>query len=210
MVRIASVAGALLAATLSWAQQPVLLENDWVKVISAQNVPGQKSRLHRHAVDRLMVHLDPGRLRLTDESGEYRDAVFGPLEVRWDPAGGLHTSENVGGNSIRIVEVEFKRAGETPTAAAPAGGSAVVVEQDRPQARVLRLRLAPGQRAALDSRSKPALIIGLGEAKLRLEGPSGERSVEVEMGGISWEEGRATNVRNAGAAAAEFLYVEVR
>jgi quercetin dioxygenase-like cupin family protein len=91
------------------AQSPVLLDNESVRVVKAHNTPGQKSRMHRHTVNRVMVHLTAGHMRLTSDTGDARDIRFRAGEARWDPAGGLHTSENMGSGSYEIVEVELKK-----------------------------------------------------------------------------------------------------
>ena len=103
----------LLAALPLLAQQrPAPIENEWVKIIFAQNTPGQHSRLHKHDVNRVMVHLSPGTMRLAFQDGPTNDVKFKAGDVRWDPKGGLHTSENIGGTTYQIVEIELKKAGD--------------------------------------------------------------------------------------------------
>jgi hypothetical protein len=102
---------ALALLQTSFPRVPV--DNEWFRVVNASNVPGQKSRLHKHDVNRVMIHLDAGVMRLAFQDGQVDDVRFRPGDVRWDPAGGLHTSENIGGASYR--------AGRFPRGAAPRG-----------------------------------------------------------------------------------------
>jgi hypothetical protein len=92
-----------------FSQNPVVIQNEWVRVVKAANIPGQLSRPHVHLINRVMIHLDRGTLRIDNkETGVARDIPFRAGEVRWDPRVGLHTSENTGGTAIRIVEIELK------------------------------------------------------------------------------------------------------
>ena len=110
----------------------------------AQNTPGQKSRLHKHDMNRVMVHLSPGVMRLAYEGKPVNDVKFDAGTVRWDPLGGMHTSENVGGTTYHIVEVELRKAGSAvawpthdPLKVAPGNYK---VEFENEQVRVVRVR----------------------------------------------------------------------
>lgn len=134
----------LLTATAFAQTRPIPIENEWVRVVVAQNTPGQKSRLHKHDMNRIMVHLSPGVMRLAYEGKPVNDVKFDAGTVRWDPLGGMHTSENVGGTTYRIVEVELRKAGSAvawpahdPLKVAPGNYK---VEFENEQVRVVRVR----------------------------------------------------------------------
>ena len=91
-------------------QQP-MLDNEFVTVHMATDQPQSKSELHRHALDRVMIYLDDGKLRIENVNGPVENQSWKPGQVAWSPAGGDHTSENIGDQVLRIVEVEL-----TPTA----------------------------------------------------------------------------------------------
>ena len=55
-----------------------------------------------------MIYLNAGKMTLTDPNGKVETLNFKAGEVLWSPAGGLHTSLNVSGHAVRIVEVELK------------------------------------------------------------------------------------------------------
>ena len=136
------------AAMACLAQAPVPINNEWVRVVRAANVPGQLSRPHVHLINRVMIHLDKGTLRIDNkETGVARDIPFQAGQVRWDPRVGLHTSENTGGSAIRIVEIELAdkhtRATQTPLAK-PA--SRFEIDMENAQVRVLRttIKQVPG------------------------------------------------------------------
>ena len=85
-------AGLALALLLQTPSDRVPVDNDLVRVVVASNTPGQKSGLHKHDVNRVMIHLDAGKMRLAYQNGSVKDVPFQPGTVRWDPADGLHTS----------------------------------------------------------------------------------------------------------------------
>lgn len=133
----------LVAAAACAAQNPVVIQNDWVRVVRAANIPSQLSRPHVHKINRVMIHLDKGTLRIDNkETGIARDIPFRAGEVRWDPRVGLHTSENTGGTAIRIVEIELN---DNPPREAgvrlAAPHSRFQLDMENAQVRILRSKL---------------------------------------------------------------------
>jgi quercetin dioxygenase-like cupin family protein len=104
----------LLAATTAvlsaqpQAPNPVVIENDQVRVLKVIDQPHHKGQLHEHAMNRVMVYLNDGHMVLEYEGGKTDDQKVKAREVRWSPAGGKHTSENVGAGPLEIVEIELK------------------------------------------------------------------------------------------------------
>jgi len=92
-------------------QTPPAIENDQVRVLVVTDRPHHKSALHEHKLNRVMVYLDPGVNRITHEDGKVEELKFKANQVLWSPAGGKHTSENIGEKPFRIVEVELKNTG---------------------------------------------------------------------------------------------------
>lgn len=170
MFRAALSIAALAAVSLP-AQQPITIENAWVRVVKAANIPGRLSRPHVHTINRVMIHLDKGVLRIDNkETGIARDIPFTAGEVRWDPRVGVHTSENVGGTHIRIVEIELndappRRAGFDPNPTLPPAAARYAPVLENNQTRILRLRLAPGESARESSFPGPAVATRLGDGE---------------------------------------------
>lgn len=144
---------AATAAVLSaqpQAPNPVVIENDHVRVLKVSDAPHRKGQLHEHAMNRVMIYLNEGHLVLEYEGGKKDDQKVKAGEVRWSKAGGKHTSENVGAGPVEIVEIELKSkpGGESkPITAAldPVKVEpelyAILFEND--QVRVVRAKLAP-------------------------------------------------------------------
>lgn len=136
----------VLTCFCAFAQNPVVIENEWARVVRAENKPGQLSKPHVHKINRVMIHLDRGTLRLDNkETGIARNVPFRAGEVRWDPRVGVHTSENTGGTPIRIVEIELN---DNPPRDAKAKWNAKLPtgfkpDMDNAQVRISRTTIRP-------------------------------------------------------------------
>jgi quercetin dioxygenase-like cupin family protein len=99
------------AAVLSAQPQrtnPVVIENEQVRVLKVADQPHHKGQPHEHAMNRVMIYLNAGHMVLQYQNGKTEDQQVKAGEVRWSPAGGVHTSENVGSTPVEIVEIELK------------------------------------------------------------------------------------------------------
>ena len=69
-----------------------------------------------HATNRVLVYLDDGEMT-REESGQTTTIPFRRGDVRWRPASGPYTAENISDHPIRILEVDLKGppAGPAPT-----------------------------------------------------------------------------------------------
>ena len=105
----------LCCAFLSAADDRVKIDNDVVRILKVVDTPHQKSALHRHEYNRVMVYLDAGDMQIINEDGHKENQHWKAGQVAWSQAGGRHTSENVGSSPLRIVEIELKK----PAPAAP-------------------------------------------------------------------------------------------
>jgi hypothetical protein len=176
-----------------FGQNPVVIKNDWVRVVRAENKPGQLSRPHVHLINRVMIHLDKGTLRLDNkETGIAKDVPFRAGEIRWDPRVGLHTSENIGGTPIRIVEIELN---DNPPRAA---GAAVLksvpkgfrTDMENAQVRILRATLGPKKAGAVF----PTPVV----------------AVRLSDGETLWRDANGAAVRNELDSPAEWVFVELK
>src|SRR5215469_11173399 len=94
----------------------VKFETPEVRVIEVVTSPGQRSGMHEHRTNRVLIYLDDGHQTLTDTEGHEEDVRWKAGDVRWSPAGAHHISENVGATTYRIVELELKnRPGSLPS-----------------------------------------------------------------------------------------------
>ena len=108
------IAGLAVASTAA-AQDPIksnpkvyhlVLENSTVRVLHVSVAPGQKTVLHEHP-DNAVVVLTDSKMRFTGADGKSQDADLKARDALWSPAG-KHFGENTGTGPIDAVIVELK------------------------------------------------------------------------------------------------------
>ena len=146
LVPFALVLGSSLAAQNPPAPAAITLRLDTpqARVIVATLQPRTPSIARTgHATNRVLIYLDDGVMTRT-EGGQSTRIEFRRGDVRWRPASGAYTAENVSDHPIRILEVDLKG---PPVGPAPASALDPVavdarhykVELDNERVRVLRV-----------------------------------------------------------------------
>ena len=105
-----------------------------------------------HATNRVLIYLDDG-VMTREGDGETTTIPFRRGDVRWRPASGPYTAENISDHPIRILEVDLKGppAGPAPTTdldPALVDPTHYSVEFENEFVRVLRVRYGPHERGA--------------------------------------------------------------
>ncbi|HEY3837721.1 MAG TPA: hypothetical protein VGL72_14165 [Bryobacteraceae bacterium] len=205
---------ALLALPLT-AQTPPAIENDQVRVLVVTDQPKHKSALHEHKVNRVMIYLDPGTDRLTYEDGHVDDVKFAANEVRWSPAGGKHTSENIGDRPFRVVEVELRNTGGPfqPPALDPLKlwPRFFRVPIDNLQVRVLIARVPPHQKLVSHEHALSRVLVNLTDQHFRVIDESGKTAeITAEAGGVHWAKPNKHTEENLSDRPFEGVVVEVK
>lgn len=207
----------LLAAMAGAAAAPnILLEDTDVRVSLSSVDPGLKSQPHEHTLNRVMIALDPGKMRLAFQDGKVEDREWKTGELWWDAKGGQHTSENIGGTAYRLIVVELKRPGggavqwpaDDPAAASPAHYK---VELDNAQVRVMRLKLAPKVKTALHSHKLPRIMVYLNDQQVRMTLANGRGSTFRYKAAAVTRGGKARHAeRNLGATPLTTVFIELK
>jgi hypothetical protein len=94
----------------------LLMENDKVRIWEMQLAPGQKSDLHRHDNDYIMIQISGDKMAAEfepDSGGEwaglnYVEGDISPGNVIFAKAGGIETAVNVGREAFYEIVVELK------------------------------------------------------------------------------------------------------
>lgn len=152
---IAAVCGVLVSSGASGqgnrpapAQISERLDNEQVRVIVATLQPHTPSIASTgHATNRVLIFLDDG-VMTREEGGNTTRMEFRRGDVRWRPASGAYTSENIGDRPIRILEVDLKRPPRgpmPPTALDPVAVDSVhfKVVLENEYVRVVRVHYGP-------------------------------------------------------------------
>ncbi len=160
------------------AQNPnVKLENDLVRVVLAVDRPHNRSAMHEHPMNRVMIYLDPGRMTITDAAGKVETLHWNAGAVLWSAARGRHISENMTDRTFRIVEVELKNHPEPVSF--PALDPVKVdpkhykVEMENDQVRVVRARYGPHEKGVLHEHALPRVVVYLTDQQLKVTQPDG-------------------------------------
>ena len=149
---------ALVSSTSLSAQNPPApaaitprLDTPQVRVIVATLQPRTPSIARTgHATNRVLIYLDDGVM--TRKEGEQTTKIeFHRGDVRWRPASGAYTAENIGDRPFRILEVDLKGppAGPAPvTKLDPAvvDSTHYKVEFENENVRVLRIHYGPHEK----------------------------------------------------------------
>jgi beta-alanine degradation protein BauB len=84
----------------------IVMENERVRVLRYHDVPGTKTRQHRHP-DSVLYALSSFQRRLHFPDGTTRDRTFQTGDVMWIPAQ-THVGENIGTTDTEVLLVEVK------------------------------------------------------------------------------------------------------
>lgn len=87
----------------------VLFENQHIRVVEYAIAPGEHDRPHTHP-PKFMVVLASGRLKIDIGNGETIISEEETGAAKWTAARGLHTAENTGDTTVRVLLVEPKSA----------------------------------------------------------------------------------------------------
>lgn len=94
----------------------VLFENDRVRVWEMALEPGERSDLHRHDLDYMLVFLEGDRIAVEvdpESQGPYRDDIEFDVPIgrcAYVERGGIETARNAGATRYREILIELKDA----------------------------------------------------------------------------------------------------
>ena len=196
MLRVTWSILALAALPLAGqAPSGVKFDTPEVRVIEVTTSPGQRSALHEHAMNRVMIYLDDGHMTLMSPDGKVEDLRWRAGDVRWSPAGGQHMSENADATTYRIVELELKNGqGALPSNSldpVQVDPKRYKVEFENPQVRVLRARYGPGDAGVIHEHILNRVTVFLTDQRMKITTPDGKvqesngKAGEIRMGGAA-------------------------
>jgi hypothetical protein len=179
------------------------LDTEQARVIVATLQPRTPSiSRNGHATDRVLIYLDDGAMTRTEGTTTER-IEFRRGDVRWRPASGAYTAENISDHPIRILEVDLKKAPSGPlpaTALDPPSVDAqhysVVLENEH--VRVLRVKFGPREQGGRHEHILNRVVVYMNDQ-------SNARAGDVRMAGA------ATHAEeNASDQPAERIAVELK
>ncbi|MBC8167543.1 MAG: hypothetical protein H7Y20_16945 [Bryobacteraceae bacterium] len=184
-----------LICSLAYAAEQVAipLDNSEVRVLSVVVHPHDKTRLHEHKVNRVMVYLDAGAQHFEFEGGKPSDLRWKAGEPKWSPMAGMHTAEITSAKPVRIVEVELKKPGSGKDPSGPMDPLKVDpkhyrLEFENDQVRVVRVKIGPGETAPMHEHKLDRIVVYLTDQDFRITSADGKvdnpkrKAGEVSLG----------------------------
>ena len=169
------------------------IDNEQVKVIQVAVEPRQKTRLHQHTVNRVMIYLQAGRQNFDYQGGKKIVLDWKAGEAKWSPSGGMHIAEITSDKPVSIVEVELKKpgtsakAGTSPLDPVKVDPKHYRVEFENDQVRVLRVRIGPKEAAPMHEHALNRVVTYLTDQNFRVTTADGKvEQVEHKAGDVSW------------------------
>lgn len=206
-------------SAVAFAGDRVALDNDFVRVINVIEQPHQKTPLHQHDFNRVIIYLDSGTMRTTYADGRSEIGHYRAEQVNWSPAGGKHIAENIGDKPIHIIEIELKK----PAPASPphpdpkmdplrtdARHNILIFEND--QVRVFRSWREAGASETMHAHAGAGRIaVFLTDAHASIRNADGSVDhLDARAGEFRWS-GPATHMAvNTGARRFDMIIVEVK
>ena len=182
-----SVAACLLAQTTP----PI--DNDQARVVAVTDQPHAKTALHEHKLNRVMIYLTAGEQEIVTQDGKKTTVKFKAGDVRWSPAGGMHTSQVVSAAPVNIVEIEVKKPGDAAKKATTALDPVMVspknykVEFENDQVRVVRVKFASHQAVPQHEHVLNRVVVYLTAQHSKLTLPDGKiEDSQHQAGQVSW------------------------
>lgn len=179
--------------------------------------PHVKGKFHEHKVNRVMIYLQAGQQRFEYQDGR-KPAVFTYRagEVKWAPADGMHSPENIGNDPFNIIEVELKK---------PGTGKKIVskldpvkidarhyrVEFENDQVRVIHARFGPHESTPLHEHTLNRVTVFLTNSKIRVTGADGKVTMtERKAGDAVWSTPATHQEENLSDRPFEVIAVEIK
>ena len=197
------------------AQRTVPFDNPQVRVIVVTDTSTAKGRMHEHPMNRVMIYLDRGHQRLEYADGRVVDLKFNPGDALWSAAGGMHTSQNVGGTPYRVVEVELKNNGGDVRYSAldtiKVSPKDYKVLIDNTQVRVTRAGIGARAAIPMHEHSLNRVVVVLKDAHVRIVGKDGAPSeATLKAGEVRWAGPSVHREENLRDEPVEMISVEVK
>lgn len=208
----------VFAVRPSLAQDPVAVdgkhykvefENATVRVLRVHYGAKQKSVMHEHP-DAVAVSLGDMRGRFTLANGKKQIRTFRTGQVRWTPAE-THLPENLNNKPFDVILVELKggaNGAEGNAAKDDPKHHKIELENDR--VRVLRTRLAPGEKTRMHSHPDNVVVF-LTNSRFKSTTADGKTTnTHRKAGEVMWSDAMRHQTVNSGTTPGESIVIELK
>jgi quercetin dioxygenase-like cupin family protein len=174
----------LCAAAALFGEETVKtpIENENVRVLDVVVQPHEKTKMHEHKANRVMIYRTAGAQNIVYADGRKTLLKFRENEVKWSPQEGMHTSEIASVTPVNIVEIELRKPGagkKITTALDPlkVAPDHYKLEFENDQVRVFRVHFGPHESVPMHEHQLNRVMLYLTDAKV--ESTSADGKVEL-------------------------------
>jgi quercetin dioxygenase-like cupin family protein len=162
---------AILLLSAETVKTPI--NNDDVRVLDVVVQPHEKTSLHEHKANRVMIYKVAGSQNFQYEDGRHIVLTFQENEVKWSPVEGKHIAEVATEKPVGIVEIELKKPGVGKTVTTPLDPLKVDkkhyhLEFENDQVRVFRVKIGPHESTPMHEHQLNRIVVYLTDAAVRV------------------------------------------
>ncbi|MBI3695964.1 MAG: hypothetical protein HY238_14125 [Acidobacteria bacterium] len=194
-----------------------VIDNEQVKVLKVTVEPHQKTRLHQHTVNRVMIYLQAGRQNIDYQDGQKVVLNWKAGESKWSPSSGMHVAEITSDQPVTIVEVELKKPGSSARAGISALDPVKIdpkhykVEFENGPVRVLRVKIGPKEAVPMHEHGLNRVVTYLTDQNFRVTSADGKvEQADHKAGEVSWGGPAKHKEENLSDKPFEVLVVELK
>ena len=207
-----------VAVASSFAEETVKtpINNDDVRVLDVVVQPHEKTKMHEHKANRVMLYRTAGAQDFEYGDGRKSTLKFRQNQVLWSPQDGMHLAAVATEKPVNIVEIELKKPGagkKITTALDPlkVDPKHYKLEFENDQVRVFRVKFGPHESAPLHEHQLNRIMVYLTDAKVRVTSADGKVDLTPHKAGDILQGGAAKHSEeNTGDQPVEVLVTELK
>ncbi len=209
----------LALVLLAQAETKTALDNEYVRILSATQAAKEKTPMHRHDFNRVVVYLDDGQLQATTPEGKTTVSEVHAGQASWAVAGAMHATENLTPHTVRLIEIELKQAAPAKPAVLNPKLDPVRIDPkhnvllfENPQVRVFQSSREAGGTEFLHAHTgRGRATVSLTDMHIRVKLADGSESTsDLKQGDVRWS-GPVVHVStNLGKQEIAMIVVEVK
>jgi quercetin dioxygenase-like cupin family protein len=178
------------AAVLLFAVETVKtpINNDDVRVLDVIVQPHEKTGLHEHKFNRVMIYRDAGSQNFEFEGGRHSVLAFKENEAKWSSIEGKHVAEVATEKPVNIVEIELKKPGAGKAATTTLDPLKVdkthyKLEFENDQVRVFRVKIGPRESTPMHEHQLKRIMLYLNDSTVRVTNADGKVETTTHKAG---------------------------
>ena len=172
------------------------IDNADVLVLDVVVQSHEKTSMHEHKANRVMIYRNAGTQSFQYEDGRHSTLSFKDNEVKWSPIEGRHIAEVSTEKPVGIVEIELKKPGAgkaITTAMDPLkiDSKHYKLEFENDQVRVFRVHIGPHESTPMHEHQLSRIMVYLTDASVRVTYSDGKVELTPHKAGDILQGGAA-------------------